>query len=762
VTIAVTTGETSLFGVRHHGPGSARALIAALDEAKPDLILVEGPPEANDLVRFAGSPDLTPPVALLAYPAKGGTSVGSASFWPFAVFSPEWQALLWAAEREVPLRFFDLPAANLFALRDSPEAPDRLHSDPLGALAAAAGYDDAERWWDDVIEHRRDGPPAFVAIAEAMAAVRDGDHETLPPERDVDAIREAYMRTVLRAARKEGHARIAVVCGAWHVPALTDPLPPASADAKLLRGLPKTAVSMTWVPWTHGRLATATGYGAGVTSPGWYHHLFTAPDRVVERWLTGVAGVLRDADLPISSAHVIEATRLANALAALRGRPHPGLSEVTEATRAVLCDGDDLRLAMINERLVVGDRLGTVPADTPSVPLVSDLTATQRRLRFPAEALARNVDLDLRKSGDLERSQLLHRLRLLGVDWGAPADAARRGKGTFWESWRLEWAPELSVDLIAAGVYGTSVKSAATAKAIELAQQAGTLAEVTALVERCLLAALDEALPAVLSALQARMALDADVAHLMASLPALARSLRYGDVRGTDASSLVDVVAGLVTRISVGLPPALASLDDDAARQMRGHVDGVHGAVGVLTDRPRLREEWVDALAYAFQRDDLHPLLSGRFCRLLRDDGRIDADEVARIMGRTLTIGVPPAAAAAWIEGFLAGGGLLLVYDRQLLALIDQWLAGIPADSFVDALPLLRRTFAAFAAPERRAIGERARNIGAGATVDADGAGDLDGYVLDRALLVAPVLHLILGAEESGPSSADASEEGEA
>jgi hypothetical protein len=756
------TGETSLFGVRHHGPGSARALIAALDEAKPDLILVEGPPEANDLVRFAGSPDLTPPVALLAYPAKGGTSVGSASFWPFAVFSPEWQALRWAADREVPLRFFDLPAANLFALRDGPEAPDRLHSDPLGALAAAAGYDDAERWWDDVIEHRRDGPPAFVAIAEAMAAVRDGDHETVPPDRDIDAIREAYMRTVLRAARKEGHARIAIVCGAWHVPALTDPLPPASADAKLLRGLPKTAVSMTWVPWTHGRLATATGYGAGVTSPGWYHHLFTAPDRVVERWLTGVAGVLRDADLPISSAHVIEATRLSNALAALRGRPHPGLSEVTEATRAVLCDGDDLRLAMINERLVVGDRLGTVPADTPSVPLVSDLTATQRRLRFPAEALARNVDLDLRKSGDLERSQLLHRLQLLGVDWGAPADAARRGKGTFWESWRLEWAPELSVDLIAAGVYGTSVKSAATAKAIELAQQAGTLAEVTALVERCLLAALDEALPAVLSALQARMALDADVAHLMASLPALARSLRYGDVRGTDASSLVDVVAGLVTRICVGLPPALASLDDDAARQMRGHVDGVHGAVGVLTDRPRLREEWVDALAYAFQRDDLHPLLSGRFCRLLRDDGRIDADEVARIMSRTLTIGVPPAAAAAWIEGFLAGGGLLLVHDRQLLALIDQWLAGIPADSFVDALPLLRRTFAAFAAPERRAIGERARNIGSAATVDADGGGDLDGYVLDRALLVAPVLHLILGAEETGPSSADASQEGEA
>ena len=47
-------------------------------------------------------------------------------------------------------------------------------ADPLGALAAAAGEPDAERWWDDVIEHRGEGLAAFEAVAEAMAAVRAG------------------------------------------------------------------------------------------------------------------------------------------------------------------------------------------------------------------------------------------------------------------------------------------------------------------------------------------------------------------------------------------------------------------------------------------------------------------------------------------------------------------------------------------------------------------------------------------------------------
>ena len=43
---------------------------------------------------------------------------------------------------------------------------------------------------------------------------------------------------------------------------------PAKDDAALLKGLPKAKVAATWVPWTYGRLATASGYGAGVSSPG--------------------------------------------------------------------------------------------------------------------------------------------------------------------------------------------------------------------------------------------------------------------------------------------------------------------------------------------------------------------------------------------------------------------------------------------------------------------------------------------------------------
>jgi hypothetical protein len=739
--------DTFLLGVRHHGPGSARAVRRALAAVEPDIVLIEGPPEADKLVGWAAHEELKPPVALLAYPQHGDPST-RAAFWPFGDFSPEWQAIRWALDAKVPVQFCDLPAGVRFASHhaleedqvdaDSEPADDALaRRDPIGALATAAGYDDPERWWEDVVEHQiadhtHDPMAPFEAIATAMGVVRQA--APAPPAREklYEDRREAHMRQVLRAARKT-HERIAVVCGAWHVPALTDPLPTAAADARVLKGLQKTRIGMTWVPWTHGRLASWQGYGAGVSSPGWYHHLFTAPDRVIERWLTAVAGVLRTEGLPISSAHIIEAVRLAETLATLRGRPLAGLAEVTEATRAVLCDGDELRVQLVNRKLVVGERLGEIPADMPGVPLAQDLASTQRSLRLPPSALARDLRLDLRRQIDSDRSRLLHRLRLLDVPWGEPMQD-RGGKGTFWESWRLEWEPEFAVDVIAASGYGATVPAAATAVVVERAGQAKTLGDVTALVERCLLADLPAALPTVLGALDERMALDTDVAHLMDALPALARTLRYGDVRGTDVGSLRVVTTTMLTRIRVGLPKALTNLDDDATRAMRARLDAVHAAIPLLEASP---DEWYDALARVADRDDLPGLLAGRIARLLGDAGRIDREEAARQLAVVLTVGVPPARGAGWIEGFVAGGGLVLVHDEPLLRLVDQWLAGI--DDFTTVLPLLRRTFGAFPAPQRRAIGERVRQLGRGGPAPVEAGPHVRGDV------VLPTVRALLG-----------------
>lgn len=784
-------GGALLLGVRHHGPGSARAVRAALDAARPRAVLVEGPPEGDALVALAAEEEMRPPVALLAHAVD---DPGRAAFWPFAAFSPEWAAVRWALEQGAAVRFFDLPAAHSLAMMGDPTWDDDeddedetggegnggataahrrlgLRGDPLAVLAETAGYDDPERWWEDVVEHRAGaaggGDPfePFAAVAEAMGALREtpgGQQDDGPPDaaaRGREAVREAHMRLRLRAARKEYGDDVAVVCGAWHVPALRAKST-VTADRALLKGLPKVRTETTWVPWTHRRLARRSGYGAGITSPGWYGHLFEARDRPVERWMTKVAGLLRAEDHAVSSAHVIEAVRLAGTLAAMRGRPLPGLAETTDAVRAVMCDGSDVPLGLVQDRLIVGDVLGEVPDGAPAVPLQRDLARLQRSLRLGPEAGERELDLDLRRETDAARSRLLHRLRLLGVDWGVPAAGRGGSTGTFRESWRLRWEPELHVRVAEAGVWGTTVLGAATGKAEARAVSARALTDITALAEQCLLAGLPEAMPRVMKALADRAALDTDVGRLAQALPALARSLRYGDVRATDTAALAEVATGLALRICVGLPPACTGLDADGASEMRGHLDAVHTAIRLLPDAEDVTARWSGVLRALGVRDTVPGGIRGRAARLLLDDGGLPEEEAARLMGLALSPGAEPADAAAWIEGFVGGaagpggaqdrsGGLLLVHDERLLGLVDAWLTGVPAEAFTDVLPLLRRTFSAYDSGVRRTLGELVRRgpatAGGGpALTEAGAPGFGPGLDEARADGVLPLLRLLL------------------
>lgn len=85
-----------LLGIRHHGPGSARNVQQYLQALKPDIVLVEGPPEADELLRYTQHAELKPPVAILVYQTD---ELQQAVYYPFAEFSPEWQAIQYAKKR---------------------------------------------------------------------------------------------------------------------------------------------------------------------------------------------------------------------------------------------------------------------------------------------------------------------------------------------------------------------------------------------------------------------------------------------------------------------------------------------------------------------------------------------------------------------------------------------------------------------------------------------------------------------------------------
>jgi hypothetical protein len=148
-------------------------------------------------------------------------------------------------------------------------------------------------------------------------------------------------------------------------------------------------------------------------------------------------------------------------------------------------------------------------------------------------------------------------------------------------------------------------------------------------------------------------------------------------------------------------------------------------------------------LAGLLGNDAVVPMVRGRATRLLYDQGRIARERLLVDASRALSRAVPPADAAMWTQGLLAGSGLLLVHERELLAVLDTWLAELAAADFAAMLPLLRRSFSAFEAAERRAMGELLRNLRGGGP--SSRSAEVDDIDPARAELVMPVLAHILG-----------------
>ncbi|MEM9702128.1 MAG: DUF5682 family protein, partial [Planctomycetota bacterium] len=643
---------------------------------------------------------------------------------------------------------------------ETPQRPRHpIRSDPLGWLARAAGYDDRERWWEQQIEQRQNAAGLFEAIAEAMTelrfAVEADDGSPLPfggvAPANRDALREAYMRSRIRAAIKAGSNRIAVVCGAWHVPALSagalSGKGAKTADSQLLKGLPKMKTAATVCPWTNDRLTQSSGYGAGIASPGWYGHLWRSSgsneaEQPAIGWVARAARLLREEGQDASSDGVIEAVRLADALAALRGFCAPGLSELTQAILGVLCHGEPAPLELIRRKLEVGDELGSVPPGAPAAPLQQDVEATQKRLRFKPTGEKKEVTLDLRKETDLARSRLLHRLAILGVPWGHRGHET--GTGTYKEAWTLDWRPEFTVRIIEANRYGGTVPAAATAKLTVDADETAGLADLVKRLEQALPADLPDAVGALVARVKDAAAVAADAAQLAAAVPPLARVARYGDVRGTAAGDLLPVLKGMLERYFVGLPPACRSLDDEAAAQNLGGAAGVHDAIKTL----EFKDEAIDWRRTLFTLTDdeaVHGLLRGWAARTLLEEREIDADELARRARLALAAAGEPAAAAAWVEGLLKGSAKVLLYEDAVWAALDGWLVTLDDERFLEVLPLLRRSFAHFASPERREMGERVKTLDGSPAAPVPPAAIGVAVDEERAARIVPVLKQILG-----------------
>lgn len=423
-------------------------------------------------------------------------------------------------------------------------------------------------------------------------------------------------------------------------------------------------------------------------------------------WQARTAFKLREQGYTAPTASAIEATRLALGLAAMRDLPMPGMAEMREASLAAMCDGNPVPLAMLEQKLYIGERVGEIGGRVPQNPLARDLTAWQRKTRLKPQDLELEIKLDLRSETGLLKSILLHRLNLINVRWGKLIDA-QAGRGTFREVWVIQWDPAYSVSLAEALVHGVTIEQASATATLKKARETASITELASLIQSSLLADLPETAASCIVQLQAVAVSSSDITDLMKAVSPLVRVLRYGTARRLPEDALRSLILSISVEINAGVRIGSRGLDEETAAARISAMEAYDEALRLFGDEA-LTSLWRSELGKIVGDDQVAPSIAGLSLRRLHDVRAWELEHVAAEFARH-TGSRQPKESGAFLEGFLRGGSEILLQDEALLQLLDVWLCELSEMDFTDSLPLLRRSMSSFDTVARRRMLEKAQ-----------------------------------------------------
>ncbi|EIC96027.1 hypothetical protein HMPREF9970_2663 [Lachnoanaerobaculum saburreum F0468] len=704
------------FGIRHFSPAGAYFVRKFLNENRPDVVLIEGPADFDFLIDDIVSKNLLPPFAVMAYTKEVPIET---VLYPFAVYSPEYQAILWARENNKECHFFDLESNIMLGLESKNEdeiisdAPDKIH-DKEKTLDF-----DMESFWERVLEQSEDMNAYKSGSALFGESLRNEDEVSLR-----DIIRESFMKRKIKEIIDSGidSEKIVAITGAFHTSAIQS-LDGAMTD-KEYDSLKKKDSNITLMPYSYYRLSKRTGYGAGNTAPAYYELLwqgFIKNDKTYHerKYLSLLAKYMREHGGIVSSAQVIEATMLSRSIANLRGGSIPTLVDLKDAGITCMGGGSFGEMAMGFAQSDIGTKIGVVPQESMKTSIQSDFLSRLKALKLEKykELVATPLQLDLRENLrvkskesaflDLNRSFFLYRLVTLGIDF-AKIERNRQDNATWAENWILQWTPEAEIQIVESVLKGDTIDEAVAFVLGERLNNAISISEIADIIE----AAFNCGIPKIVEGAGRKldeMASGAVSIHEIAvTTSKLSDMILFGDIRKLDRKPLEPIVKRLCIRAALILAGESAC-DDMAAVILVEDIQSIHN-VFVLHDFLD-KDLWFDKLMEVSNRDDLNTKISGLATAILLDTGKTDENTLRIEVARRLSAGMPAELGANWFAGLSIRNHYALIGRLTLWESLSEYMDSLDEEEFRRSLVFLRRAFVDYSSKEKDMIAENLGEI---------------------------------------------------
>jgi hypothetical protein len=710
-------GRVVFFPVRHHSPACARLVVEWIERTKPAAVLIEGPSDFNDRIDELLLPHELP-VAIYSY-VRLPDGQRRGAFYPFCEYSPEWQAVRAAAANGAEIRFIDLPWADVAG--SDPHA-HRYADARLGRglyihrLCDKLGLDNFHALWDTLIELDREMPvEEYLRRAHHFCYhVRVLDEQV----DEADRSREAFMAAMVRQALEKHDGPVLVVTGGYHSYALHARLvgesfvgtdEPAEIEASAATGGEERGIALT--PYSYERLDSLTGYDSGMPNPGFYDRVWqdrrAGQPLVVRGLLTSVVEALRERGQPVSTADLIAVRTAAETLAALRGHREIWRWDLIDAVTGALVkeeleyDCGHPFLEAVHE-VFRGGKQGRLAAGTPAPPLVRDIERQLQQHGLTPVMRAAEHRLDLTDPPQRQRSQVLHRLRLLSIEGfrhaGGTDFLARDDLAELVEIWEVRWSPEFDAGCIESARYGPTLEEAAAARLVEQCESIERDAErAAALLVQASLAGLSTLASDFHRRLEQVIRQDGNFATAAAALGHLLYLYRYDEVLGTSGRDPIGTLLSEAFQRALWLFESLGQVGGPSA----GLLDGVSTLIETFRQCEQSldldRTAVIEVLSRVETDQAQLPAMRGAAVGGLWNLGVADTQQALADM----RLFAEPEKLGDFLSGLFCLARELIQREESLLLAVDELVVGFHDDEFLEALPALRLAFTYFTPREK-------------------------------------------------------------
>ncbi|MDE5768632.1 MAG: hypothetical protein K2H82_04525, partial [Oscillospiraceae bacterium] len=361
-----------LLPVRHHSPVCSYHLRRLIRDYQPEIILIEGPENANALIPTLTDEKTQLPAAIYYFYKDKKKYVSEDAedyhcYYPFLYASPEYQAMQQAKKLQIPAKFIDLPYSEILihtrATKGLRTEQDQHNYADDSYLVRSRFYErlcektnlrNFEEFWEKYFEIaglQLSTPEFWHQMYTYCSLTRQST-----PEEELKAdgclAREQHMAYRIQETMQD-YRKILVVTGGFHTPGLEKLLNLKIKPVKLHK-FSEDIQNCYPIAYSYEAADALRGYASGMMHPGFYDGISCDLEKLENQdsdnltiyrshALELIAKTAKEStkkDIMLSIADMTSAFSLTENLASLRNSPEPGIFEVYDGVTGAFIKGE--------------------------------------------------------------------------------------------------------------------------------------------------------------------------------------------------------------------------------------------------------------------------------------------------------------------------------------------------------------------------------------------------------------------------------------